>query len=1044
MKLKKHVRSHLHSILCVLLVAVLVASSISAGSLAVSAAPLTLDIGVSAGSVTATLKENGVLSITGAGEIRDFTEETAPFEDWNVKSVEFGAGVTSIGDYTFYNCSGLDGVLTLPKGVVRIGSHAFSGKTERLAPKPGFVENLFVEALVTSVEKSTGDASSAVTEEPAESAPAEDPTENDAQEGGTGDVMLSEEKTTNTSGPEEDEETDSSDPEESTAPAEPEQETPSAAETTPEQKDIYTVTKVKEQELGEEIFFPRKEAGAFTCSDENKTFRAAMEKAGFQKADSKVAVILNSGEGLADGGDMQKNLPVLSGNLILPALPPEFSAPEEEELFSYEFGGWTEKDDAAGMVRKPGSLFPVGEKSEFYFIANWTKIVKLAIEARRVKDTVTYSVPEIAGYDVLSYQWQTRMGQGEWTTVADATEQQYSRKLQPGDGDRAFRCTITVQKQQNLLVRLFAAAQTEELSLTEVQSGLTERSETIAVQKGSGVQTVSKTISLPVSEGGSSYSITKVELPAGAEFVDADAAALPADGKTFVLTVAPTGDNWQAAGSKAQLVSGEREWASGVEHLLQTGDFITNDAGTAELEVTLQYNAGYETFSGGTIGLTLEETLPGEDGGNLVTAAVLLADKNDVTQDAFAVSGRGFVFGGGNDAVITPEGGLTVGFETEYYPAAAGATNSRLYIYKADGTPSQFPAGTTLVMVDASGDTWNYYYYNAGGRASLLLSNLTSISQSDGKYSGPAQADVYTRERLLFVFDFSQANFDEGGYYLTLTHSLQPGAVDPAKKASFTVKEDSGAASFSAEKAEESDTLWSVKLNAVHSYQSGIWVQATLLDKDGKQAAFPAEMKLDGAEAIGRNDDGSVQFVPQGDTVTFDFSGVAAGALASGEYQVQLEMRPRPGLQNGGETTSTSIKAGNLTFTYKDKEPAAKPAVRSLSVSAAERLLDASEKAATLELTITYENAQDGDALQIKVLEKGEKTDPNDYQEQTTISPITVGNISELTGGAGKHTQTVTLTVPKGKEEGTFRALVSILDADGRSVAEEPYNFIIK
>ena len=42
------------------------------------------------------------------------------------ESVTIGNGVTSIGDYAFYNCSSLTSV-TIPDSVTSIGSSAFSG-----------------------------------------------------------------------------------------------------------------------------------------------------------------------------------------------------------------------------------------------------------------------------------------------------------------------------------------------------------------------------------------------------------------------------------------------------------------------------------------------------------------------------------------------------------------------------------------------------------------------------------------------------------------------------------------------------------------------------------------------------------------------------------------------------------------------------------------------------------------------------------------------------------------------------------------------------
>lgn len=1056
------VRSRMKSMLCVLLTAALVASSFGAGSLAVYAAPLTLDIGVDPESVTATLHENGALSITGAGEIRDFTAETAPFQNWDVRSVDLNAGVTAIGDYTFYNCKKLDGFLTIPKGIVRIGSFAFSGETAELAPKPGFVENLFTEALVTSAVKDTPDgASSDAAGETAEPAPADDTASSAAEEGGAGTVMVSEEKMTAASGPEdngaqseppvasapqsalepvsepaEPAESSPAQQEPTPAPTELPEDTASAPEDEPEQKEEFTVKKITEQDIGEEIFFPLgKKAGAFTCAEENLSFQVAMQAAGYEKADSVAAVTLNSGEGSSESGDVVTNLPVLAGKLVLPALPPEFSAPEEEELFSYEFGGWTEQNDKADVVRKPGSKFPVEERNDLYFIANWVKVVKLEIGIRRVKDTVTYSVPDVTGYDVLSYQWQTRKGQGEWTPVDGADKQDYSRKLQKGDGDREFRCTITVKKQQNALSRLFSAPKAEELSLAAVGSGLTELHETLAVKKGSGVQTVTKMISLPVSTAGSTYRVTGVTLPAGAVFVDAAAGTeLPADGKTFSFEIAPTGTGWQTAGAAARLLSANpaegSEWASGVAHLLQTGEVpVASEAGAADITVTLQYNGAYETLSGGTVELIFEE-FSGEEAKNQVNASFVIEDITAVTQTAGTASGRSFLFPAANGAAAAQKGGVTAGFETSYYPAETGARNIKLSLYKKDGTAAAFPAGTKLVLADQSGETWQYYSYsNAGGKSQIAL-NLCG-------YPGPAEQDVHTVERLLFVFDFSKASatLAEGEYYLTLTHPLQSGAAEPLKQAAFTVQAGSGSASLSAEKtAESTDTLWGVHLTAAHSYPDGVWLQAALLNSAQTAIAFPEAMTLEGAEAMARNADGSIQFVPQGDTVTFDFSNVAAGAFSSGDYQIQLKMGPRPGLQNGGETSLAVTMAENLAFHYTDKTPAVTPAVRSLSVEAENRLLDASGQSANLVLSISYQNEQDGDRLRVEVLEKT-GTEPGDqsYTGQSGIS-----------GYEGALTGTVTLTAPKGQQKGTYRALVSILDADGNTVAQEPYNFILK
>jgi hypothetical protein len=57
------------------------------------------------------------------------------------------AGVTSIGDWAFYNCGGLTGTLTIPAGVTSIGDYAFAGCS-------GFTGPLTIPAGVTSIGNS--------------------------------------------------------------------------------------------------------------------------------------------------------------------------------------------------------------------------------------------------------------------------------------------------------------------------------------------------------------------------------------------------------------------------------------------------------------------------------------------------------------------------------------------------------------------------------------------------------------------------------------------------------------------------------------------------------------------------------------------------------------------------------------------------------------------------------------------------------------------------------------------------------------------------
>ena len=73
------------------------------------------------------LYENGLLEISGNGEIWDYTD----YSQWykyrgSITSVMIGDGVTSIGNRAFYGCEGLTSIV-IPDSVTIIGMEAFSG-----------------------------------------------------------------------------------------------------------------------------------------------------------------------------------------------------------------------------------------------------------------------------------------------------------------------------------------------------------------------------------------------------------------------------------------------------------------------------------------------------------------------------------------------------------------------------------------------------------------------------------------------------------------------------------------------------------------------------------------------------------------------------------------------------------------------------------------------------------------------------------------------------------------------------------------------------
>ena len=78
------------------------------------------------------LLQDGCLEVWGEGDMPNYDKEDNPhpFSDQNreVTSLKIEEGVTSIGEYAFCGCTGLNAVV-LPKSVKRIGSGAFDGSS---------------------------------------------------------------------------------------------------------------------------------------------------------------------------------------------------------------------------------------------------------------------------------------------------------------------------------------------------------------------------------------------------------------------------------------------------------------------------------------------------------------------------------------------------------------------------------------------------------------------------------------------------------------------------------------------------------------------------------------------------------------------------------------------------------------------------------------------------------------------------------------------------------------------------------------------------
>ena len=79
-------------------------------------------------NVSFALDENGVLTISGSGAMRDFQRKNQPWQNEGklISSVEIGNNATAIGGRAFQDCAGLASVV-IPDSVKYIGRWAFAG-----------------------------------------------------------------------------------------------------------------------------------------------------------------------------------------------------------------------------------------------------------------------------------------------------------------------------------------------------------------------------------------------------------------------------------------------------------------------------------------------------------------------------------------------------------------------------------------------------------------------------------------------------------------------------------------------------------------------------------------------------------------------------------------------------------------------------------------------------------------------------------------------------------------------------------------------------
>ena len=84
------------------------------------------DSGTCGVSCTWTLADDGTLTVSGTGEMADFSDQGTPWSIYrnDIKTVVINSGVTSIGESSFILCENLSTV-NIPDSVTKIGNNAF-------------------------------------------------------------------------------------------------------------------------------------------------------------------------------------------------------------------------------------------------------------------------------------------------------------------------------------------------------------------------------------------------------------------------------------------------------------------------------------------------------------------------------------------------------------------------------------------------------------------------------------------------------------------------------------------------------------------------------------------------------------------------------------------------------------------------------------------------------------------------------------------------------------------------------------------------------
>lgn len=296
-------------------------------------------------NITAILYDDGFLHLSGDGDTYNYSNkdgERSPFyEDRaRITSIEIDEGITSLGDYLFYNCENMSGELTIPSTVISIGGYAFSGEGYESSPKLSYIYNEFIETEVV-MEKETEEKGIEENNEEVnkdETVIENEPTEENnvlKASSNLGEII---EEVYNEDNLEnnligEDEESEGAD----------NLETKDPANTLDDSSDINSDTTgetkiITEQEVGEEIFFPG-QVGVFELQeDKNESFCKAVENAEYVEILSYNNITFNNGF----GNSCNIEVPLTEKGLFLPNFIETNLDKPDDTLYEYRFLGWNE------------------------------------------------------------------------------------------------------------------------------------------------------------------------------------------------------------------------------------------------------------------------------------------------------------------------------------------------------------------------------------------------------------------------------------------------------------------------------------------------------------------------------------------------------------------------------------------------------------------------------------------------------------------------------------------------------------------------------